>query len=392
MRKFIWTFILVGVAGLIAYGSRNYPGTAQFVLLGFQLTMNIYLFAFLCVVLCLAGVLLWRFYRALVNLPVRFGEWRTNRREHRALAAVKTATIALQEGRWAHAEKAAKIASKKSDSLGIAALLGAASARAQNKNLAEKEWLAHLDIDADFHDAKVLQMAEIALMQNDSALALTTLVQASPTVRKHSGRFKEIEIGAHAHAGHWHEVLQIVKDPKWLASIATKNRWHAQAVIAICSQGGGSVAYLQAMYKDMPTDVRSDEDVMAAYAQVLIKNSQGHLARLAIEEAQKRLWRPSLLKFYADAFDESGASGQLKMIEVWLALHPTEPKLLNCAGQLCLKSKLWGRAKGYFDGSLALTASVAAHFGLAQTYRAMNDVPSAQEQERLAAAMAASAA
>ena len=41
MRKFIWTFILVGVAGLIAYGSRNYPGTAQFVLLGFQLTMNI---------------------------------------------------------------------------------------------------------------------------------------------------------------------------------------------------------------------------------------------------------------------------------------------------------------------------------------------------------------
>jgi HemY protein len=146
------------------------------------------------------------------------------------------------------------------------------------------------------------------------------------------------------------------------------------------------------MYKDMPTDVRSDEDVMAAYAQVLIKNSQRHLARLAIEEAQKRLWRPSLLKFYADAFDESDASGQLKMIEVWLALHPTEPKLLNCAGQLCLKSKLWGRAKGYFDGSLALTASVAAHFGLAQTYRAMNDVPSAQEQERLAAAMAASAA
>ena len=388
MRQTIWMFILLAIAGVIAFGSHNYPGTAEFVVAGFKISMSIYVFGLLFLGLIAVILLLWRMYRAVVNVPSRFGSWRSNKRENRALAAVKTATIALHEGRWTHADKAAKIASRSPQSAGIAALLGAASAHAQAQPITAQEWLKELEGDDDFADAAALQQAQIALANQDASAALAALDGASPTVRKHSVRYRELLIAAHAQADHWHEVMQIAKDKKWQAPLAVKNDWFRQASLVLCADASSSTSYLQSLYKDMPDDVRLDDVTLGAYISALLQRDEKVLASRSIEEAMRVSWRPQLLSLYVQASEESSQTQQLKALDDWEVKYPNDATLLCAAGELCLKAKIWGRAKANFQNSLAVKPSVVAHYGLAQTYRALADEPHAQEEERKAAALA----
>lgn len=390
MRRTVWLFILLTLAGLFAYGSLYFPGHAQFTVAGIQVSMNIYFFMLLFVCLLALGMMLWRFYRALVNVPSRFGSWRTDRRENKALEAIKVATIALHEGRWNHADKAAKIASRSQNSAGIAALIGAASAQAQGQTVATQNWLKELSSNPDFADAAALQQAQIALDNHDASGALTALDAASATVRKHSTRYKELRIQAHADAAHWHEVLQITKDKNGLSSLAATNNWFAQAARALCADASLSTVYLQSLYKEMPDAVRADDATLSAYVQALLTRNEKLLARRAIEAAMRTDWRPRLLNLYVEASDESSYTEQLKALDEWDAKQPKDAALLCAAGQLCFKATIWGRAKANFQTSLAVQPSVAAHYGLAQTYRALDDVTHAQDEERKAALLAVS--
>lgn len=391
MKRAIWTLVLLSLAGLFAYGSRRYPGIAQFNFVNFQVSMSIYLFFLLLVFMVVVISLLWHFYRAIMNSPSRLSAWRAKVQEHRALVAVTDATIALHEGRWAHVEKAAQIASRNSQSKNIAALLGAASAQACQQNASAQEWLGQLDGD-QFADAKALQMTQIAINQGDLSNALASLDLVSNDSRKHSVRYYELKVQVHAQAQHWHEVLQIAQDKKWSAPVSVKNLWIGRALVALSLSEDSSVAYLQSIYKEIPDEVRADDGVLIPYLHALLKRGEFSLVRRAIEDAQKHQWRPKLLDIYVQAMDDSSQTEQLKMLDIWSSkqsLAQKDPVFLLAAGQLCFKSKIWGQAKNYFQSSLAITPTVKAHYGLAQTYRAMDLVPDAQEEERKAAMLAA---
>lgn len=47
IRKLIWTMVLIGIAALIAFGMRNYPGSVSFEWFSWQISMSIYVFALL---------------------------------------------------------------------------------------------------------------------------------------------------------------------------------------------------------------------------------------------------------------------------------------------------------------------------------------------------------
>lgn len=392
MKRTIWTLTLLSIAGLIAYGSRRYPGVAQFSFMNFQVGMSIYVFFLLQVILVAVLLLFWRFYRFVMNTPSRIGAWRAQNQEQRALAAVTDATLAWHEGRLGHVEKAAQIASRSHHSKGLAALLGAAGAQARQQNGSAQEWLRLLDGDPRFADVKALQMAQIAINQGEASQALVILDSISDDSRKHSVHSHELKIQAHGQAQEWHEVLQIVKDKKCLASVRTKNFWAGQALVALSSSESSSIDYLKNIYKEMPDEIRSDDLILIAYLRALLQRGDFLLVRRMVEDAQKYHWRPMLLDVYVKAMDDSSQTGQLQQFETWGLKQPLahkDPEYLSAAGQLCFKAKIWGQAKSYFQSSLAIKSTVKAHYGLAQTYRAMELIPEAQEEERKAAMLAA---
>jgi len=138
-RKIIWTLLLIAIAGALAYGMNHYPGSVSFEWFSWRISMSVYVFILLGLIAFTLLFWLWRLYRGMVALPSRFSGWREQKREQRALAALQTATIALQEGRWAHAEKAAKIAARRPEAVGLASLLGAASAHPFGLTMADGE-------------------------------------------------------------------------------------------------------------------------------------------------------------------------------------------------------------------------------------------------------------
>lgn len=121
----------------------------------------------------------------------------------------------------------------------------------------------------------------MALKNGDASAALTALDGASLMVRKHSLRYRDLQINAHAQAAHWHEVLQLAKDKKWDAPLEVKNKWFAQAVVGLVVDEGASLAYLRSLYKDMPDAVRDDDVALQAYANALIKRGERAEARRA---------------------------------------------------------------------------------------------------------------
>ena len=384
IRKIIWTLILVGAAALMAWGATNYPGIVQIEWLSHSSTISIYTFALLSLVGFIIVFWLWRLYRGMVALPNRFKGWREDKREQRALAALQTATIALQEGRFAHAEKAAKIAARKPSAAALAALLGAASAHARADQNTANEWLNQLDAHPEFADSKILQQAHMALDNHEATTALTLLDTVSPNLRKHSLRYKELLIQAQAQSNNWHEVKQLASERKTTITVEQKSEWMKRAIAGLSNDASLSTDYLRKLYKDMPDDVRDDDDAIKTLVGALITREACADARRVIQESMRNRWRPALLSEYVRAAASDSITDQLKMCNAWQAQGHNDAALHTTAGQLCMRSDLWGQAKKHFEEALKREPSASAYAGLAQALRGMGDTEGAQNAERQA--------
>ncbi len=383
-RKLIWTILLVVMAGAMAFGTRNYPGTVTVEWLNWQTTMSVYVFALLALLAFIVLFWMWRLYRGIIALPNRYSGWREDKREQRALAALQTATIALQEGRFAHAEKAAKIAARQPSAAGLAAMLGAASAHARKDQNSANQWLAQLDAQPDFADSKLLQQAHMALDNQNTSSALTLLDKVSPNLRKHSLRYKELLIQAQAQSNNWHEVKQLASERKSTITSEQKSEWMKRAIAGLSHDESLSTDYLRKLYKDMPDDVRDDDAAVQQLVQSFIQR-EAHLdARIVIQESMRNRWRPALLNDYVLAAQSDSITDQLKMCNAWQAQGHNDAALMLVTGQLCLRASLWGQAKKNFDELVRTAPSAQAHAGLAQALHGMGDTVAAQKAEHAA--------
>ena len=383
-RKLIWTLLLVLFAGAMAYGMSKYPGMVSIEWFSWRISLSIYVFIMIGLIAFTLLFWLWRMYRGMVALPGRFRNWRENQREQRALSALQTATIALQEGRWNHAEKAAKIAARKPEAAGLAAVLGAASAHARSDQSAATEWLNRLDEFPEFADSKALQQAQMALDNQDSSAALTLLDRVSPNLRKNSQRYKELLLQAQAQSNNWHEVKQLASERKTVISHEQQNEWMKRAIAGLSSDSSLSLDYLRKLYKDMPDEIRDDDEALHTYIQALLQRQAYGDARVVIQEAMRTRWRPALMPDYVNAAEHDSVTSQLKMCDAWANLGYNDHQLSTAAGQLCLRAQVWGQAKKNFEDAIRTAPTAINYAGLAQALRGMGDINAAQTAEQQA--------
>jgi HemY protein len=61
----------------------------------------------------------------------------------------------------------------------------------------------------------------------------------------------------------------------------------------------------------------------------------------------------------------SNPQQQLETAETWLHGHNRSAALLLCLGKLCIKSKLWGKARNYLESSLGIKPIIETYLQLA---------------------------
>ena len=107
MRAVIWLVLLAAAAVVAATTLGRNDGLVSLFWSGWRLDVSLNLFVIAFVLGCLALVLAMRAIQSLVSLPGRAQQWRIQRRERAAQAALREALSEYFGARYSRAQKAA---------------------------------------------------------------------------------------------------------------------------------------------------------------------------------------------------------------------------------------------------------------------------------------------
>jgi HemY protein len=145
-------------------------------------------------------------------------------------------------------------------------------------------------------------------------------------------------------------------------------------------------AKLDSIWTGMPKYLKKNTDIIALYATQLIDNDQLQSAEKILRERLNKHWDDSLITLYARFINniqtdniEAYFSPLLDNCEKWLRASPHHATLLLIAGKISTVLKLWGKARTFFDSSLASQPLVDTYLQVALLLEQMDDDAEAQK-------------
>ena len=92
----------------------------------------------------------------------------------------------------------------------------------------------------------------------------------------------------------------------------------------------------------------------------LMRTGQHGKAEKDLAAEVRRSWRPPLVRLYG-LVQSPNPVRQLQIAEGWLRHHSKNPDLLLTAAQLCIRNKLWGKARNYLETVIKIRPTAEAY-------------------------------
>ena len=134
----------------------------------------------------------------------------------------------------------------------------------------------------------------------------------------------------------------------------------------------GHLALLCKTWKKAPDSLREHEALVVHMVRLLTEVNAHQEAADVLESHLGRIWSDALIGIYGSRV-MGNAAKQLVHGEIWLKERPRNAMLLLALGRLCLRNGLWGRAKDYFEASLASKATAEVCGELSRLTRQLGD-------------------
>jgi HemY protein len=131
------------------------------------------------------------------------------------------------------------------------------------------------------------------------------------------------------------------------------------------------------IWNQIPKRLRHHETIVSIYVKDLVQRGGKEEAEKLLYDTINKHWNEQLLQLYGDIESDNPAM-QLSRAERWLPDHETDAVLLSVLGKLCVRNSLWGRARSFFETSLASGPAPA-------TYQALGDLLATMEEADAAA-------
>lgn len=366
MKYLFWLLVSFFAAVAISTAAHN----SAYVLLvypPYRIDMSLTLFVMLLLLVLLAGYSLVRMVMAAAGLPAHARRFREQRDHAKSQALLNTALNAYFEGRYAAAERAAVHAMELGETSALHSILAASSAHELREFDKRDEYLAMAE-NKDTGDATMRLMATTKFMldQRDPEAALDALEKLRATgVKSHLGALS-LELKAQQQAGHWGEVLNIVKELEKRQAIdvtvASQLRQQAYLESLRSAQSAQEVA---GCLRKIPADFQRRGKVAATAARALMQHGDCVTARQLLTDSLNAQWDSDLVALYGDC--QSGdVIAQIEQAEKWLNQHREDAGLLLALGKLCVHQQLWGKAQNYLDASISVSPSHAAYTALGE--------------------------
>ena len=380
MRVWRWILLLVIVATLVAFGWHwvaEDPGYVLLRLRGWRIETTL---VAAVLILLLAWALLTAAWR-LLRWP--FGAFS---RRHRRLSQQRMGDglIALIEGRHGDAERDLNRASRLDSLRGPALLAAAEAASRRGEHGRALEALNQASQSAP-QAARVLR-ARVLRREGKPAEALALLAPEADKGTLTPGGWRELALAALAHGDirRARQALDPLQKSGALGSRAYATL-EAQVLTAMLNAAADG-ASLNTLWSQLPKAQRRVPAVIDAYARRAAGFGLTLPAMDEVESALRREWSPLLIETYGTLAGDD-VEARLRRAEGWLDAHPNDANLLFTLGRMCVRLKLWGKARQHLERSLALTPSVAAWEALGDSFAGSGNAEQAQRCYRNALAL-----
>lgn len=380
MRLWRAILLLVVVAALAAFGWHwvaDDPGYVLLRLRGWRVeTTVVAAVAILLLTWAVLGVL-WR----LLRWP--FGMFS---RRHRRVSQQRLGEglVALIEGRHGDAERDLNRAARL-DSLRGPALLASAEAASRRGEHGRALEALNQAAQSSPQAARVLR-ARVLRRDGKSAEALALLTPESDKGTLSPGGWRELALAALANGDlrRARAALEPLQKSGALGSRAYAVLETQVLVATMLAAADG--AALNTLWSQLPKAQRRVPAVIDAYARRAASFGLTLPAMDEVESALRREWSPLLIETYG-TLAGNDIEARLRRAESWLDAHPNDANLLLTLGRMCVRLKLWGKARQHLERSLALSPSPAAWEALGDSFAGSGDAQQAQRCYRNALAL-----
>lgn len=304
-----------------------------------------------------------------VRLPERFRQAVERRRANRARDSFEQGLLQLLEGHWKRAEielvrRAADHHARHLNYLGAARAaqrMGAGDRRDHYLRLA-------MQSAPELEFATLLTQAELQRERGEHPLVRDTALKLRQRDPAHPYAI-ELLAESYAATGEWAPLRELLAETVKLDALAP-DRYRElmlQALSALMRQAldTARLDQLKAVWDAAGERFRAEPALRRQYARGLARLNAEAEAQALVAAALKKQWDADLVTLYGD-LQGGDALSQLATIEQWLGQYGEKPELLTTAGRVCLRNKLWGKARSYLEAVLRVAPTPVAYLELAK--------------------------
>lgn len=361
-------FLLLASVAMGVYLSHD-PGYLLIVLNHWtvETTLLIAILALLIGFFLLHGLLV--LLRQTTQLSSNYHQWRTTRRIHRAQATTRRGLIEFSEGYWSAAKNHLLKALPDTDMPLLNYLTAARAAQEMGENQLRDDYLR--EAQQSMPDAKIaveLTQAQLQLANQQWEQALATLRHLQDMAPHHPYVLKLL-MPLYQELRDWPHLLNLLPELKKYKVITSaefetlRQQTYLQAMIDLAKQSQPDA--MNDMVSHLPKPLQNDADLMACYCSFLIQNNQLTRAESILSRCLNKQYHDKLIRLYSQI---DGNEKHLLFAESLLKKNADSPVLYLCLGRISLANSLWGKAKSYFEKSIALKASPEVYAALGKLY------------------------
>jgi HemY protein len=385
MRQVLATLLLALLGALIVLSFYEDNGYVLIRYSPYTLETSLTFFLFVLVLALFAARLAWRLVSGTLLLPGSIREALRRARSRRARESLVRGLLRLAEGRWAAAESEIMRQAPQHEG-SVVNYLYAARIAQHLGDVGRRDAHLRRAYSARPHAevAVLLTQAELQMAQAQDTQALASLLRVIE-LEPGQARAQELLATLYERLGDWQalyalllkgEKSEFIPAPEW-QSLAVRAQ---QALLARAAQEGG-IERIRDDWAALPRRLRRDTRMIRTQSRLLVGLGAHADAIRLVTAGLARGWDADLARLYSELEADDPVS-QLAAVEAWLKQYGEEPALLFVAGRLCLRNKLWGRAKSYLDASFRADPRPETLLELGRVYEATREEAAAENAYR----------
>jgi len=331
--------------------------------------------AFLLVMLVTGFVLLYyiiRFISTTAAVSRTLHNWQQQRRARRARRGLTKGLIKLAERQWQAAEKELTRTVADSDTPLLNYLAAASAAQGQDEDKRRDQYLRMAHESMPEADVAVgLTQAELQMRHQQMEQALATLTHLRQLAPRHTHVLKLLMM-LYLDLNDWSHLKDLLPELRKRHVIDDEDYADLECRVylelldsAITSQVREVIL---SVWSQVPKRLRHAKEFVSAYAGYLMQSGHMSDAEKLLRDALSHQWDGPLVVMYSQV-DSKNKTRQLAHAEKWLPSRDADPYLLLALGRLSEANELWGKARTYYESSLAIRP-------LPETFKALGDLSS----------------